>query len=527
MASRKPKRRGEGGMGPFKVGLIAAVILILATGFAFTKFNPFADPYEFKATFENASNLKPRSPVRIAGVDVGEVKKVEPIAEEDAEGSEAALVTIEMKEKGLPIHEDAELHIRPRIFLEGNFFVDLEPGSPSAPELEKGATVGVGQTSAPVQFGDILIALQKDTREDLQTLLQQYAEGLVGPCKGQEAERRCEYVGARGFRGSIKYWEPAYKYSALANEATLGEQPERDLNRLMRGQAKTFRALSEDEESLKDLVTNFNTTAAAFAREDAALEASIPLLRDTLRAAQPALGSLNDALPSLRAFARDALPGTLSSNATLRESLPFITQARLLFRPEELRGAARELRRQTPGLVRFNEANTKLLGETRQVGQCTIKVLVPFVIGPITDPDFPENSGSNFLAQANRGLVGLSGESRMADANNQWFHGSAVGPPQQPGIALRPAPPPDLGRGSLERRPDVPCETQEAPNMNAPGATLAQVGGPAPKIDVKAQARAWQKAYPLLKRWDRNKGDGSLKNLEDVSTSTTAEEAQR
>ena len=42
---------------------------------------------------------------------------------------------MEIDEKGLPIHKDATLKIRPRIFLEGNFFVDLKPGSPSSPTL--------------------------------------------------------------------------------------------------------------------------------------------------------------------------------------------------------------------------------------------------------------------------------------------------------------------------------------------------------------------------------------------------------
>jgi hypothetical protein len=41
-----------------------------------------------------------------------------------------AVVEMEIKEKGLPIHKDARLKIRSRIFLEGNFFVDMSPGSP-------------------------------------------------------------------------------------------------------------------------------------------------------------------------------------------------------------------------------------------------------------------------------------------------------------------------------------------------------------------------------------------------------------
>ena len=78
---------------------------------------------------------------------------------------------MEINDKGLPIHKDATLKIRPRIFLEGNFFVDLPPGTPRAPTIGDGDTIPVTQTAAPVQLDQVLTALQSDTREDLQTLL--------------------------------------------------------------------------------------------------------------------------------------------------------------------------------------------------------------------------------------------------------------------------------------------------------------------------------------------------------------------
>ena len=285
------------GMSPFRAGILALVIVGLFTYFGFTKANPFANPYEFKAAFNDVNNLKPNSPVRIAGVEVGKVKKVEPITD----GQGAALVTKELKEMALQVKEDAELKIRPRIFLEGNFFVDLKPGSPSADELHDDETIPVTQTAAPVQWGDLLTALQSDTRSDLKTFLREYSKGL-------------DEGGAEGFNQAIKYWEPAYRNSSLANDATLGQDPDRDLQRVLKGQQKTFGALVRDERALKDLVTNFNVTAGAFAREDVALAASIPALRDTLRVGHPALASLDEALPSLLAFAHDALPGVRSSD---------------------------------------------------------------------------------------------------------------------------------------------------------------------------------------------------------------------
>jgi phospholipid/cholesterol/gamma-HCH transport system substrate-binding protein len=290
-------RAHANGMSPFRAGVLALVVIGLFAYFGFSKSNPFANPYEFKAVFNDVNNLKPKSPVRIAGVDVGKVMKVEPVEE----GKGAAEVTMQVEERGLPIKKDAELKIRPRIFLEGNFFVDLEPGSPSAGELDDGDVVPVTQTASPVQFGDLLTALQSDTRTDLQTFLREYSKGLADG-------------GAEGFNQAVDYWEPAYRNSSLANDATLGQDPDRDLQRVLKGQQQTFAALVKDERSLKDLVTNFNVTAAALAREDVALAASIPALRDTLRIGQPALGSLNAALPHLRAFAHDALPGVRSSD---------------------------------------------------------------------------------------------------------------------------------------------------------------------------------------------------------------------
>jgi phospholipid/cholesterol/gamma-HCH transport system substrate-binding protein len=309
----------------------------------------------------------------------------------------------------------------------------------------------------------VLTALQSDTRSDLQTFLREYSKGL-------------DEGGAEGFNQAIKYWEPAYRNSSLANDATLGQDPDRDLQRVLKGQQKTFAALVHDERALKDLVTNFNVTAGAFAREDAALAASIPALRDTLRIGQPALASLDSALPSLRAFARDALPGVRSSDETLAESLPFITQARLLMSERELRGTARVLRKTIPDVVAFNRTSVPFLRENRALAACTNNVLVPFMHLRIPNPESgkeAENNNQEVRSQLQRGFPGLSGESRLSDGNNQYFHAGVT----PPGDRVRPGPPPDGGSQPAPHRPDVPCEEQALPNLHAPG-------GPIPAFPV-------------------------------------------
>jgi virulence factor Mce-like protein len=472
-------------MSRFTAGLIAVGLIAVAIFFAFTKNNPFSAPYKLTGVFETANNLKPNSPVRIAGVEVGKVKKVEPLT---GRQNGAARVEMEILKKGLPIHEDAELKIRPRVFLEGNFFVEILPGSPSAPKVpDGGKPIPINQTSAPVQLGDILSALQSDTRSDLQVFLKEYSRGLSGK-------------GARGFNQSLRYGASAFRNLSLANDATLGQEPTRDLQRLMKGQAKTFAALVRDESALKGLVTNFNTFAGALAQEDVALEASIPALRDTLRVGSPALESLNAALPDLRQFAVDALPGVRSSGPTLRASLPFIRQARALVGPDELQSAARQLRIQIPRLTRFNRRSVGLFAQGRALSACTNNVLVPFVNSSFDDPDFPDNTGT-VLQKLQRGLVGLSGESRTSDANQSFFHTSAA--PLAPQV--RPAPPTTFGERVPARRPDIPCETQEIPNLKAPAANVAPDGTLTPRADGQKPVSAKPGAATAMRAFTKGR----------------------
>jgi virulence factor Mce-like protein len=302
--NRKPKGRHNPGMTPAKAGIIALVLIAVLTFWGFTRLNPFKSTFELKGTFHSANNLQPKSPVRIAGVNVGQVTDVKPLG--DGKG---ATVTMEIQSDGLPIHQDAQMKIRPRIFLEGNFFVDILPGSPSSPALKSGATVPVNQTSTPVQLGDLLTSLQADTRSDLRTLIEEYAQKGLGN------------GGAQAYNRALASAPEAFRTSSIANDATLGLQPH-DLSHLLRGQQRLFAALSTNPATLQDLVTNLRITTGAFARQDVALQATIPALRDVLKVGTPALVSLDRALPPLRAFAHG------STGARSRSSTRAVRSAR-------------------------------------------------------------------------------------------------------------------------------------------------------------------------------------------------------
>ena len=137
--------------------------------------------------------------MRIAGVNVGKVTARRARA---GDGDAAAVVTMEIDKSGLPLHTDATAKIRPRIFLEGNFFVDLQPGSPSAPTLDDGDTIPVSQTAraGAARPGPhrAAVATRATTSRRCST---SYARGSRG-------------AGGAGYNGSIPYWKPAYRNSA-------------------------------------------------------------------------------------------------------------------------------------------------------------------------------------------------------------------------------------------------------------------------------------------------------------------------
>ena len=120
-------RRRRSGRSTLTVGLIALAIVLVAVWLGFTKDIPFTHGFRLNAVFETSNGLRVNSPVRIAGVQVGKVKEVKP--QEDGDG---AVVVLQIHHNGLPLHSDATAKIRPRIFLEGNFFVDLKSGSPES-----------------------------------------------------------------------------------------------------------------------------------------------------------------------------------------------------------------------------------------------------------------------------------------------------------------------------------------------------------------------------------------------------------
>ncbi len=469
------KRGRKKPMSKFAAGAIGIVVIILFSYAAYTKFaNPFANPYTIKAVFSNANGLQSGSLVRIAGVNVGTVTGVgtEPgchSAVKDPKACNAAEVTMTIQNQGLPIHNDATFAIRPRIFLEGNFFVDISPGTPNAPVASAGHTFSIQQGIEPVQLDQVLTGLQANTRQNLQTLLQQYGKAVK--------------LGGPGYNRSIQYWLPAYEYSAIVAHDALGTQPH-DLSRYIGAQGTVAGALNTHPQALKSLVTDFNTTANAFAREQTSLRNTIIQLPRTLSTAIPAFNALNAAFPPFRTFARALIPGVKSTGPFVDHSLPFITQLKLLVQPSELRGLTHDLRPTVPALAKLTQATIPLMkNQVRPFSSCIANVVYPWTQLTVPDPHFTAANGfpsRKVYVEGVDFLPGLAGESRDLDANGPYIrilgNGGTLTYSLSPGkfgqslfplSATQPALPPGGKRPPYVE--NVPCETQKAiTDLSAP-----------------------------------------------------------
>jgi virulence factor Mce-like protein len=416
-------RKDRTGMNPVVVGVIVLIGIAIVSYLGFTKNLPFSRGFEFKAVFPSANSIRLNSPVRIAGVNVGTVKKIE-----GQDGTNNAVITMEMKETGLPIHKDAELKIRPRIFLEGNFFVDLEPGTPSAPTISDGDTIPVDQTATPVQFDQFLTSLQQDTRRSLQTTLQEFGTALTAkPTPAEDAVQPPSTQGksaAEALNSAIAYGVPALRDSAIVQTALQGEEPS-DLTGLVQGLAGIGRQLAPRERQLGELVENFNTTMAAFASEQAPLRESIALLGPTVKTAYSSLGSLDEALPSVRAFSLAITPGIAETQATIDAVTPWIAPARKLVSDEQLGGLMADLQPATASLAKATAESIPLLKSGGLLARCFSNVIIP--TGDVKLDDGKFSSGKPNYQEFWYAVAGQAGEGQNIDGNGRYIRAQAGG----------------------------------------------------------------------------------------------------
>lgn len=468
---------------PVRFGIVVLVITAIVVYFGFTKRIPFEHGFRLNAAFNTAVNVSPKSPVRIAGVDVGTVKSVK-------RDGNTGVVTMEISKTGLPIHSDATLKIRARILLEGNWFIELQPGTPSAPTLSSGATIPVTQTSDPVQLDQVLDALNTDTRANLQTFLIEFGSTLTRePTAAENAEQNPAVRGLNAAQAIKKTYldSPQPLKDGTVVLQALGGVEQNDLSKIVSGTEKLSAALNVHEQQLGELIGNFNTFLGSLAAQSTSLSAAIAQLPGTLQSAGRVFSSFNAATPAIRTFSRELVPGVEETGPTLTAAFPWIEQVQGLFGPNEFGGFAKGLNAAAPTLAGLIVPQPAFFKQTDEFSKCLSNIIFPS--GNTKLQDGASTSGVEDYKEFWYSLAGLAGVGQSFDGNGQMTRfmlstgnvtvksapATAVGATSSTGLSLlaHTSQPPLGTRPAFPAveppyKPLVPCYTQTLQNFNGP-----------------------------------------------------------
>lgn len=469
---------------PLRAGLVTALVLALIVVASFRKDNPFTHPFRLNVVVQNAVGVKPGSVVRIAGVDVGKVAKISRY-----NGAEAAQLTLELDETALPVHTDARVRIRPRLFLEGNFVVELSPGRPGAPTFKAGDTIPITRTSRAEQLDEVFSSFQEQERKDLQVVFQQLGKALneQDPSDPGATDLTRGETGGESLNDTIKAAAEAGSDIRVLARALQGEQ-RGDLAEALVAFADTTEPLADRADDFGRLIDALDRSVSVFADNSAAVSATIAQLPQTVRTARRVVPTIRAALPPVRTVARnvaDALPNTPE---LVRSSGPFLTQAEAFLSPAEGGAFAARLEPVASGLASSGPSLTGVIQDLDRLAVCTADVLAPTANQVISDGAY--STGLTSWDEFLRGFVGFNSLTQNFDANggyartatatgNYWVAGAAredgastpstnLGTSGPTPLSTRPARPSDTKMTSTSApwRYDAPCTAAQRPNLN-------------------------------------------------------------
>jgi virulence factor Mce-like protein len=278
---RTGRRRGTP---PLIIAAVMIIVPVAVVYYAFTHKFPFlTHNYTDYAIVSNSVNVRPGAPVRIAGINVGTVSGV------SADG-DATKVAFNINPEGRPIHTDATMVIRDRLFLEGSYYLELEPGSPSAPTAPKGFTIRESNTAEPVQFFQLLATFDSAARASLQNLLKT-TNVAFSPSAGQAESDS----GAGALKQAVPELTPDLKDAALISQSLTGTHAD-DVQTFLSSTATLTGTLAEHRTQLADMLTKLDVVAGTLSGEDGALSATINGVDQTLKTTPAALRAINRSL---------------------------------------------------------------------------------------------------------------------------------------------------------------------------------------------------------------------------------------
>jgi phospholipid/cholesterol/gamma-HCH transport system substrate-binding protein len=300
--------------------------------------------YEVTMEVPEATTLADEADVRISGVSVGKVKKLEPVEAPRGSLEPVTKAVLEIDSRYAPIPKDVRAILRQKTLL-GETYVELTPGNKASGRLQDGGSLPRAAVSPTVELDEIFRAFDARTRAALRTWMEE---------QGTAFDRRGEDLN-----------------DALGNLTPFAEdvndvlkilrRQDTSTRRLVRNTGEVFAALTERDGQLRDLITNSNLVFQTTAQRDQEL-------RDAIRAFPTFLDESRTTVTRVTRFARQTNPLITQLRPAAREISPTLIELRSL--APDLKGLFRDLdplitvsRRGLPALERLLDETRPLLGQ--------------------------------------------------------------------------------------------------------------------------------------------------------------------
>jgi phospholipid/cholesterol/gamma-HCH transport system substrate-binding protein len=253
--------------------------------------------HKYNLLFQNASQLVPDNQVLIGGQAVGSVESIELTDDNLAK----VVVSVEQE-----LHEGTTATIR-ATSLSGvaNHYVSISPGPNSNPPLDDGGTLGLADTTTPIDIDQFFNTFPAPVRRGLANFIKGNAQWYAGA--GSAANETFKYLGV-GFN----------RAGAFAHDLNADEEL---FSRFLISSSRLSTAVSERGEELSSAIANASTAFSAIASQNTALGRSLELLPPTFRQA-------NTTFVNLRAALDDVEPLIEASGTATKGLAPFLAELR-------------------------------------------------------------------------------------------------------------------------------------------------------------------------------------------------------
>ena len=287
--------------------------------------------YELKASFPEATTLAEQADVRIAGVNVGKVRK-----KELDKGGNGTRVTLKIQPKYAPLPDDTKAILRQKTLL-GETYVELTPGSRGAPKMKDGESINRSQIEPTIELDEILQIFDKPTKEAFRAATK---DSALVTRNGGGQDLNAALGNLSGF--------------ATDGADVLGvlDQQGQALSLFIRNTSQVFGALNERSGQLRDLVSNSHRTFQATSDAQDGLA-------ETFRVFPTFLDESRATLDRLETFSRNTQPLVRDLEPVADDLTPTIRDVSAL--APDLDGLFRDLRTTIPTAIRDLPSSQRFL----------------------------------------------------------------------------------------------------------------------------------------------------------------------